>query len=92
MTEPFNLKVSRSMQQLITSMQTHGNTVERFPGGFWRCEPNGGYSFGTSTVEALITRGIAEYSEWKDGRSGRFPIKATLRPSVPHPTDNYPGK
>jgi hypothetical protein len=72
--EPFKLKVSRSMQQLITSMQVHGGTVERFPGG---------YSFGTSTVEALVSRGIAEYSEWKDGRSGRFPIKAKLRSSEP---------
>jgi hypothetical protein len=78
----FKFKVSRSMQQCIESMRTHGNTIERFPGGFWRCEAGGGYSFGTSTVEALIKRGIAEYVQWQPGRNGPFPIKAALKPTV----------
>lgn len=81
----FKLQVSRSMQQCIDSMKTHGNSIERFPGGFWRCEPHGGYSFGTSTVEALITRGIAEYTKWQEGRNGSFPIKATLKADSPAP-------
>lgn len=86
----FKLKVSRSMQQCIDSMRTHGNTIERFPGGFWRCEAGGGYSFGTSTVEALVSRGIAEYTQWQPGRNGSFPIRATLRAQVQHSEGTKP--
>jgi hypothetical protein len=79
--ELMNLEVSKSMQKCISLMRDHGGSIRRYQGGFWRPDPQGGYSFGTSTVEALVKRGLAEYSEWKDGGSGRFPIEATLKPS-----------
>jgi len=56
----------------------------RYPGGFWQAP--GGYQrwakhFGTPTVEALVTRGLAEYTEWRDGRNGRFPVRCELAPN-----------
>lgn len=71
-------KLSHMMLQLAAEMRKHG-FVTRHPGGFWCC---GSYSiagsYGTSTVEALVLRGVAEYSEWQEGRNGLFPIRATL--------------
>lgn len=79
-----NPEVSPSMRQAIGTMKIHGGSIDRHPGGFWRCEPLGGYSFGTSTIEGLVKRGIAEYTQWQEGRSGRFPIRATLKPDQPN--------
>ena len=71
-------KLSKTMQQCVNSMRTHGGSIERHPGGYWRCEPTGGFSFGTSTVQGLVGRGVAAYTQWQEGRNGRFPIRATL--------------
>lgn len=51
--------------------------LTRKPGGFWSA-PAGGPTFGTTTVQALVTRGVAAYSEFADGRNGRFPIRIEL--------------
>lgn len=54
--------------------------IERIPGGFW-VQPGTSAtypSFGTTTVEALVKRGAAKYTDWKENRNGRFPIKAEL--------------
>ena len=66
------------MRQCVAGMRQYNNMIDRYPGGFWRCGSTGGLTFGTSTVEALVGRGIAEYTEWRDGRKGRFPIRARL--------------
>jgi hypothetical protein len=74
--------LTKTMQQLIEHMRHEGGGfIYRHPGGFWSKAP--GYfmraqTFGTSSVEALVSRGIAEYVEWQEGRNGRFPVKAKL--------------
>jgi hypothetical protein len=40
-----------------------------------------------------VRRGILEYSEWKENRNGRFPIRARMKPnsiSSPYPIDHTP--
>lgn len=66
----------------IDFMHSNGGVLHRQPGGFWTDSAN--YSpyqrtFGTSTVQGLVRRGVAEYVEWQEGRSGKFPIKAQVR-------------
>jgi hypothetical protein len=60
---------------------TEHKALCRYPGGFWQAP--GGYQvwaqhFGTATVEALVKRGVAAYTEWRDGRNGRFPVRCEL--------------
>lgn len=79
-------ELSPKMLAAVEFAQRHGGSLARFPGGFWRqadADPWDvrGSSFGSSTVHALVTRGVADYTEWKDGRNGRFPVRMTLRPS-----------
>lgn len=77
--------LSPTMREALDYASKHGGQLERFPGGYW-CEPgrtqwdvNPHVSFSTSTVNALVSRGLAEYTEWKDGRNGRFPIRMTVK-------------
>jgi hypothetical protein len=72
------MKITLVMKDCIAKMRAYNRMIDRYPGGFWQCGPTGGDSFGTSTVEALVTRGLAVYSEWQNGRRGRFPIRAIL--------------
>jgi len=58
-------------------VKTRGKLI-RYPGGFWYPDGPGQRSFSTPTVEALVRRGLAEYTAWKDGRNGFFPIEMTL--------------
>lgn len=62
----------------------------RYQGGFWaaRGAPRGFDGIprpfhGSSTVQALVSRGCAEYSEWRDGRGGSFPIAMRLKALEP---------
>lgn len=74
--------LSDRMKVAIAWAKEHGNTFWRHPGGFWGSEKfyeHYGVWFGTSTIRALTERGVAEYSEWKEGRDGRFPIQAKLK-------------
>jgi hypothetical protein len=70
------------MKHCIRRMQIAGKLI-RFPGGYW-AQPtwirwHEGW-FGTSTVNALVKRGIAEYIEWKESKKGPpFPIAVTLK-------------
>jgi hypothetical protein len=51
------------------------NSLVRHQGGFWTSIDGRHPVFGTSTIEALVKRGVAEYTEWKDGRIAPFPIR-----------------
>ena len=48
--------------------------------------------FGASTVDALVSRGLMSYTEWRDSRKGRFPIpllfRSHLYPQNPEGTDD----
>lgn len=75
-------KLSKPMKLLVAFMRDHDGIIARFPGGFW-CAPgefSRSQSFGTSSVEALVKRSVALYTNWQEGRGGRFPIEAQLTP------------
>lgn len=71
--------LSETMQRAIGFAAAHGGTLHRQPGGFWspRAGTDLGY-YGTSTIEALVKRGLAEYTVWREGRNGRFPVEMRL--------------
>ena len=81
------------MLECVEYIRAHG-AIHRHQGGFWANTGwllHSGPYFGTSTIQSLVTRGVAEYTEWRDGRGGRFPIKAALvAPSVPDLTHKDP--
>lgn len=62
-------------------MQSHGRKIHRHQGGYWAQKNwniNHGRCFGTCTVNALVTRGVAEYTRFIEGKNGRFPVEAEL--------------
>ena len=78
-------ELSATMRDALDYAGKHGGQLERFPGGYW-CEPgrtqwdiNPHVSFSSGTVNALVSRGLAEYTEWKDGRNGSFPIRMVVK-------------
>lgn len=76
-----NKPLSDTMSALVDRMKECDNKIYRHPGGYWAHKDfkyNNGPWFGTPTVQALISRGVAEYSNWQEGRNGRFPIEARL--------------
>lgn len=81
------MNLTPTMQEAVEYARQHGGALIREPGGFWvrRDETKlWGKSFGTPTVQALVARGLAEYTEWKDGRNGRFPVRMQLKDSPLH--------
>lgn len=76
-------ELSEEMQSLVRFMSLRPDrSVHRHPGGYWSGpgDPKSFMSlFGTSSVAALVKRGVAEYSLWKPGRAGPFPVRATLK-------------
>lgn len=75
--------LSPTMQSAIYYARKHGNKIVRYPGGFWARTGWDSQApwFGTSTINALVDRGVAEFTEWKEGRS-RFPVEVTLKGSA----------
>jgi hypothetical protein len=78
--------LSKTMQEAVTFAREQGGSLVRSPGGYWHAPKElqmfgirSVITFGTSTVAALVSRGVADYTEWKDGRNGRFPVKVTLK-------------
>lgn len=69
--------LSPEMRRAFDYAKKHGGTLKRLPGGFWVSEA-GGISYGTTTIRALVARGVASYSEWKKGANGEFPIAVTI--------------
>lgn len=58
-----------------------GGQLCRLPGGYWQVPgtaPREDRSFGTKTIEAMVARGAAQYTEWKDSRHGRFPVRVSM--------------
>ena len=64
------------------ALREGGGKLHRFPGGFWRVAAAHSAWFGTSTVQALVRRGAAEYTEWRrhgSGEGSQFPIEVTFK-------------
>ena len=76
-----NPELSKKMLSALMHMKRNNNKLVRFPGGYWAREgwhSWNGPCWGTPTVEGIVRRGYAEYTVWKDGRSGKFPIECEL--------------
>ena len=80
-----NSALSATMLDAVKHANKHGGSLVRYPGGFWcrdglrdRAYP----WWGTPTVQALVNRGVAEYSEWKETAHSRFPVRATMKGST----------
>jgi len=78
--------LSPTMRECADRIRSHcGRIIVRYPGGFWCVKNSSGETvaptYGTTTVEALVKRGVLEYSEWKENRNGRFPIRARMTPN-----------
>jgi hypothetical protein len=79
--------LSATMVACLDIAQEAGGELVRYQGGYW-ADRGGGHPVGvnrrechsTPTVQALVRRGFAEYSEYRDGRSGLFPIAMRLIP------------
>lgn len=72
-------ELSITMQAALMHATGNGGQLVRAPGGFWIREEDKAkvphcQTYGTKTIEALVKRGAAEYTEWKEGRQGRFPV------------------
>lgn len=79
------LTLTPTMRRCIRSASANGGkshgTLTRYPGGYWRAKATDSRWapwFNTSTVEGLVRRGLAEYTQWREGRNGRFPVEMTL--------------
>jgi hypothetical protein len=79
------MKLTATMQEAVDFASAHGGVLIRLPGGFWVRDGHTQWdgwqaqkTFGTPTVQALVSRGVAEYTQWADGRNGRFPVRMAL--------------
>lgn len=81
--------LSPPMREALDKAKTHGNgKLVRYPGGYWTF-PGAEWAgsapvwwAGTSTVQALVTRGQLEYTKQMHRRrhgSATFPIEATIK-------------
>lgn len=72
--------ISKTMRIAIELAKEHGGKLTRYPGGFWGGPDwNGERHVGTTTIEALVKRGMMTYTNYQTGRDRRpFPIEATL--------------
>jgi hypothetical protein len=77
--------LSAVMAGVLADIIDRGGVVVRHQGGYWTypgAVPHGRHRWdwycGTTTIEALVARGELTYTEWRDGRRGRFPIKASI--------------
>lgn len=75
-----------TMEKALNLAKAHGGKLYRHPGGFWAGPEFQSYQggmgssecYGTPTVNGLVVRGAAEYSDYKEGRGGDFPVEITL--------------
>lgn len=73
------------MKAALLALASNGGKLYRHPGGFWCQEkvgPRTSAYFGTPTIAGLRARGYVEYTEWRDGKGGQFPIEVSLKEQV----------
>jgi hypothetical protein len=83
------VKLSPTMEHAVTLAQSNGGKLMRHPGGYWSTPAFDNMThagrqvptFSTNTAHALVTRGVAKWSEWNYSGSVRFPVELTLVPS-----------
>lgn len=72
--------LSPTMERAVIFIRQHKNMIHRFPGGYWAQEnwKHDGPHFGTTTIEALVWRGVLYYTAFQSHKTGQFPIRAEL--------------
>lgn len=79
--------VSVTMASCLSDMMDAGGELCRFQGGYWAPEKGARDHrgiphpyHGTSTVEALVARGLAEYTQWQQRSRGdsKFPVRVKI--------------
>lgn len=80
-------ELSATMVACIDMALENGGELVRYQGGYWA--PRGAHprathtpSHGTPTVEGLVRRGQAEYTEWHNGKFKVFPVAMRLTPQA----------
>lgn len=76
-----NMEISKKMQQAMLYALVNDGKLYHHLGGFWAMENwRAGQHpwFGTSTVDALVSRGLMSYTKWQEGENERFPIAAIV--------------
>ena len=69
--------LSKTMREVFATVAANGGEIHRYPGGFWCVPSDRSRTFGTTTIQALVSRGYLSYSKWHEGAT-RFPIAAAL--------------
>jgi hypothetical protein len=81
--------LSATMAEALGETVRLGGELIRLQGGYWtypNCPRSNGFPdwyAGASTIQALVDRGEMEFTEWRDGRHGRFPIRVKATPRGP---------
>jgi hypothetical protein len=74
--------LSTNMQLALECARAGGGSLHRWPGGYWYNHKPPLHamatSYGTTTVHALVERGAMIYTKMQAGRSGPFPIEASI--------------
>lgn len=82
----YTSELSPEMARAVAFAIGHGGKIVRHPGGFWGATDFVQHKspwFATTTIQALVRRGAAAYTNWQEGRGGRFPIEVTVTASSP---------
>ncbi len=75
--------LSYTMELAEQAARANGGRLHRHRGGYWTPSKNPNSPstmehYGTSTIDGLVRRGLAYYSDHRRGRSGEFPVEMTL--------------
>lgn len=80
------LQISATMVDCIEMAREAGGKLVRFQGGYWAPRnslrrPHDGLPVSwhnSNTINALVTRCVAKYTDWLEGARNTFPIEMTL--------------
>ena len=79
------MTLSETMKEAQEYAKANGGVLHRLPGGYWVADKDRGNHppsvkyYGTKTVQALVTRGDAEYFDHRTGRHGEFPVAVKIK-------------
>lgn len=75
-----NKTLTFTMMACLMYIRENGGRLVRLSGGYWvlpQTAPGRYPNYKSVTVAALVARHLVEYTAWKTGRNGDFPIEAT---------------
>lgn len=86
MTKLNETHLSPTMIQALQAIRAGSGTVRKMPPNVrfhgcscWEVEGVNGALFGTSTIQALVDRGYLMYTEWVNGKTKIWPVKAEIQ-------------